>query len=1076
MEVIVLPKFSVNPAHTLQQVLDLSLDILIFTEIGTHDIYFLAHSRLAKRTLSFWGHAITSGIVDFSHIIEKDNLQPSGQRGGPDYFISSVLFEKCREHCNDENTCQHRHHTRYETESNTCYVAAQKKYSERLLLQEGLTTYFQHPPLPLTWKEIDVRMPAPVVVDAVSKYRIPLIPDKLPFLAYFQSSGGRGYDENMLQLRSMLANYDISENDIRMYCIPQTLYKLSPGNIDIIKKLLVTDSSGVLVLLDGELSQPEQKQLIINEFPPSSLDRIVFLRKLNQPEYMTLLAISDIVLDTFPVGGGRSSFAIFSTGTPIVMLYSETSILQLTYGMYQAMGVACKLCIAYDDETYIAASIEIASNKTLQGMLRQDIMKYKHRLYENKTVIEEWEHMLRYVLTVPRPVPFEAAAATEIASDVKSALSITTAIESNAAMTDGVNWLQDLKRIHASSNSGFTFEEWIKELPLNVSIALSFPYSAAPLRLSTIIPNYSNMESTQMIDLPLKVKNNNQSDFRLSGYDKEVISLGVIIMDDNSNQPQTSQQKLAIFNKTVFSLKVALGLTHEEKFLSRNIKEVIVVDDGTVGMSVQDRVLFSSVFPIFHFIFERSKPNVTSKSKKKSWYKLKALSSLIKIAQYRYLFLIPSHSIAAPNPYLSPPLLGASQTFNAKADSVPQITTKFSFILRFALQLLNGYTNVTGKVDGFGLKATSDSESDTPPMPQSPQEHIFRQAAHVVLLNTLAIERDLKGLDMMMKYRFSDDDCERGSGNKIADGRHLLVGKCRKGNGEYAQPFVELHDSSVPSHASRYVDVSASPYCACSVADETYLDDKSTYFGGYIDEDMRDICGQNLKMKGRAFLSNMDSTVDESYRGFTCLLVLLNSDAREQMKLRHDEVKYLEKVQEFYLQPSLWDIDAVSFLIQGLEKEYLLETHSPPAPATSLSTRYRHKPTPAAGAEDEATHQTEGTRKTRRKKSLVKKSNRVDALYHARGEVVFDISESFEYQKEDSNAGGKNSICRYINTTAIIEEGKNDIFQCSNGDRKANKRFAASSGSSTPATRFLQRLLSSGVKVAYLSAELFSNS
>lgn len=38
------------------------------------------------------------------------------------------------------------------------------------------------------------------------------------------------------------------------------------------------------------------------------------------------------MLDTFPVGGGRSSFEIFAVGTPIVMLYNRTSILQvLTY-------------------------------------------------------------------------------------------------------------------------------------------------------------------------------------------------------------------------------------------------------------------------------------------------------------------------------------------------------------------------------------------------------------------------------------------------------------------------------------------------------------------------------------------------------------------------------------------------------------------------------------------------------------------------------------------------------------------------------------------------------------------------
>ena len=512
-EVVMLPKFTAYPAQTLQQILGLSLDVLIFTEVGmVHDIFFLAHSRLAKRTLSFWGHAITSGIVDFAYLMgraaaaekeeegeeeEEGAGELSHHRGGPDYFISSVLFEACLDGKTDTGNSRSNNTSRSScSSSNECYALAQQKYSERLLLQEGLTTYFLHPPLPLAWHDIDPVMPPPSKIAAASENRIPLLPDKLPFLAYFQSSGGRTYDANLRQLRDMFATYGIAEHAFRLYCIPQTLYKLSPGNIDLVRTLLVADASGVVVLLDGEASHPEQKQLIMQAFPPASLARVVFLRTLRQREYMTLLAIADVVLDTFPVGGGRSSFAIFSTGTPIVMLYPATSILQLTYGMYRTMGIECSLCIAYDEETYIASSIEIASNQTLQRTLRGEILQHKVRLYENKTVIEEWEHMLRYVMSIPRPVPFSFAStsASASASELKASLSVSTVYSGNSKDTDEANWLQDLKRIYHSSNnnksgqhSAVTFEEWVQALPLNISLALSAPYPLQPpIRLSSV--------------------------------------------------------------------------------------------------------------------------------------------------------------------------------------------------------------------------------------------------------------------------------------------------------------------------------------------------------------------------------------------------------------------------------------------------------------------------------------------------------------------------------------------------------------------------------------------------------------
>lgn len=46
-------------------------------------------------------------------------------------------------------------------------------------------------------------------------------------------------------------------------------------------------------------------------------------------EFSGLVELADVVLDPFPVGGGRSSFETFAVGTPIVMLYNRTSVLQV---------------------------------------------------------------------------------------------------------------------------------------------------------------------------------------------------------------------------------------------------------------------------------------------------------------------------------------------------------------------------------------------------------------------------------------------------------------------------------------------------------------------------------------------------------------------------------------------------------------------------------------------------------------------------------------------------------------------------------------------------------------------------
>lgn len=51
--------------------------------------------------------------------------------------------------------------------------------------------------------------------------------------------------------------------------------------------------------------------------------------RVSASEFQSLVELADVVLDPFPVGGGRSSLEIFAVGTPIVMLYNRTSILQV---------------------------------------------------------------------------------------------------------------------------------------------------------------------------------------------------------------------------------------------------------------------------------------------------------------------------------------------------------------------------------------------------------------------------------------------------------------------------------------------------------------------------------------------------------------------------------------------------------------------------------------------------------------------------------------------------------------------------------------------------------------------------
>jgi hypothetical protein len=64
------------------------------------------------------------------------------------------------------------------------------------------------------------------------------------------------------------------------------------------------------------------------------------------------------------------------------------------------------VCVDRVSAEYIHGAVAIASNSTLRQHLRADILRSNSRLYNNQSVIAEWEEMLKYIVSVPRPTPF----------------------------------------------------------------------------------------------------------------------------------------------------------------------------------------------------------------------------------------------------------------------------------------------------------------------------------------------------------------------------------------------------------------------------------------------------------------------------------------------------------------------------------------------------------------------------------------------------------------------------------------------------------------------------------------------
>lgn len=194
-----------------------------------------------------------------------------------------------------------------------------------------------------------------------------------------------------------------------IFGVPQTLFKLHADFDSILYSILSSHSHFYVCFIESGL-ESEVTTSIIRRLQGSlkhTFQQVIFLRYMSSRDYITLCSMLDLVLDPFPVGGGRSSLEILSVGTPILVLYNRTSILQLTTAMYKVMGIDFndKCCVSYNSTEYINMAVAIATNQSLLADVRAKILEHNSRLYENHTVIDEWQQMLKYVHNHPRPVP-----------------------------------------------------------------------------------------------------------------------------------------------------------------------------------------------------------------------------------------------------------------------------------------------------------------------------------------------------------------------------------------------------------------------------------------------------------------------------------------------------------------------------------------------------------------------------------------------------------------------------------------------------------------------------------------------
>jgi protein O-GlcNAc transferase len=182
-------------------------------------------------------------------------------------------------------------------------------------------------------------------------------------------------------------------DDAHLYVCPQSLFKIHPDFDAVLVALLRRDPKALVVLISGrDWHLNDLLKARIARIGGDVVARLRILRPVPLADFLSLMAVSDVMLDPLHYSGGNTSLEAFALGTPIVTWPGRFMRGRHTHGFYQLMGVSD--CVAADPEAYVDLALRLAADRAGRHDLTRTLLDRSHVLYDRAETIRALENAL----------------------------------------------------------------------------------------------------------------------------------------------------------------------------------------------------------------------------------------------------------------------------------------------------------------------------------------------------------------------------------------------------------------------------------------------------------------------------------------------------------------------------------------------------------------------------------------------------------------------------------------------------------------------------------------------------------
>ena len=246
----------------------------------------------------------------------------------------------------------------------------------------------------------------------------------IPTIDYFLSSGplenpdtATHYSEQLAALDDVLVDYDrpampsplrsreyfgLSE-DATLYVCAQSLFKIHPDMDTAFANILANDPNGRLIVFAGP--EPQWWQLLHRRWRRifgDNIERVQLVKRQTYSDFLNILAVADLILDTWPFCGGNTAYQGLAMGTPIVTMPGRFARGRSTMALYRKMGIP--ELVANSPQSYSEIALRLGTQRKWRAEIAARIANRSDCLFGDSAAVDAFAGFLSTVCRVPESV------------------------------------------------------------------------------------------------------------------------------------------------------------------------------------------------------------------------------------------------------------------------------------------------------------------------------------------------------------------------------------------------------------------------------------------------------------------------------------------------------------------------------------------------------------------------------------------------------------------------------------------------------------------------------------------------